>query len=279
MKDVIASNKEIESLKEQLRKQEKLSSLGMLCAGIAHEIRNPLNFIINFSRISGSLLKEYRETFNKNATDIDDEDKKDMEDIFISLNSNLQKITEHGNNALAIINSILLYSRGKEESCQLTDVVLLTQEYVRLSYHAMRANYKDFNTAINEDYEKKLPPVNLNPQDYIRVVLNLMNNAWYAVWKKLQTHPASYRPGVHIKLYREDQSLILIVEDNGIGMDKETQEKIYEVFYTTKPVGQGTGLGMAIVKEIVEQKYHGHISFTSLPGEFTSFTLSFPLNL
>ncbi|HIY88874.1 MAG TPA: HAMP domain-containing histidine kinase [Candidatus Bacteroides pullicola] len=278
MKDLAALSQEIEKLRAQLERQEKLSSLGMLSAGIAHEIRNPLNFVINFSNLSGNLLEEYRAMAEK-ATDGDNDMREDMEDILASLEENQRKIAEHGRHALDIINGILLYSRGKDDACQPTDTALLTREYVRLSYHAMRANCKDFNASIREDYETGLPPVNLNPQDYIRVVLNVMNNAWYAVWKKSQEHPRDYRPAVEVRLHRADGWLVLAVEDNGTGMDRETQEKVYDVFYTTKPAGHGTGLGMAIVKDIVENKHHGRIAFTSVPGERTCFTLSFPLSL
>lgn len=280
MKDIAALNQEIEKLQEQLKKQEKLSSLGMLSAGIAHEVRNPLNFVINFSNLSNDLLKEYRTICGKTVTDNSNEMREEMEEILASLEDNQRKIAEHGHHALNIINGILLYSREKGEAYQPTDTVQLTQEYVRLSYHAMRANYKDFNASIDEDYETGLPPVNLNPQDYIRVLLNVMNNAWYAVWQKSQDASHSgYRPTVHVRLRRADESLVLVVEDNGTGMDDETQKKIYDVFYTTKPTGHGTGLGMAIVKDIVENEYHGHVCFTSIPGEGTCFTLSIPWSL
>ena len=276
-KDLAALGREIANLREQLERQEKLSSLGMLSAGIAHEIRNPLNFVINFSTLSGNLLEEYRAMAEK-ATGGGDM-REDMEDILATLEENQRKIAEHGRHALDIINGILLYSRGKDDACQPTDTALLTREYVRLSYHAMRANCKGFNASIREDYETGLPPVNLNPQDYIRAVLNVMNNAWYAVWKKSQEHPGGYRPAVAVRLHRADGRLVLAVEDNGTGMDRETQEKVYDVFYTTKPVGHGTRLGMAIVKDIVENKHHGRVAFTSVPGEGTCFTLSFPLSL
>lgn len=190
-----------------------------------------------------------------------------------------KRLWGHGNQALAIINGILLYSRGKGDACLPTDAVGLTREYVRLSYHAMRANYKGFNAAIEEEYEEGMPPVNLMPQDYIRMLLNVMNNAWYAVWKRAQQEPSGYRPTVRIGLHRTDGNLVLVVEDNGTGMDKETQENIYEIFYTTKPAGHGTGLGMAIVKDIIENKHRGRIAFTSVPGEGTCFTLSIPLDL
>lgn len=279
MNDIQTLNRKIEQLQEQLESQERLSSLGLLSAGIAHEIRNPLNFIINFARVSQNLLGECREGFGKDADGDDNKKREEMDDILMLLDENLQKIVGHGNQALAIINGILLYSRGKGDACLPTDAVGLTREYVRLSYHAMRANYKGFNAAIEEEYEEGMPPVNLMPQDYIRMLLNVMNNAWYAVWKRAQQEPSGYRPTVRIGLHRTDGNLVLVVEDNGTGMDKETQENIYEIFYTTKPAGHGTGLGMAIVKDIIENKHRGRIAFTSVPGEGTCFTLSIPLDL
>lgn len=279
MNDIPTLNRKIEELHEQLENQEKLSSLGLLSAGIAHEIRNPLNFIINFARVSQNLLGEYRAGYGKETDGNDPEERKETDDILTLLDENLQKIVEHSNQALGIVGGILLYSRGKGDACLPTDVIGLTREYVRLSYHAMRANYKGFNASIVEEYEDGMPPVNLIPQDYIRMLLNVMNNAWYAVWKKSQGNLSGYRPAVRIGLHRTDGRLVIVVEDNGTGMDKETQENIYEMFYTTKPAGHGTGLGMAIVKDIIENKHRGSIAFTSVPGEGTCFTLSIPLDL
>lgn len=279
MNDMQTWNRKIEELQKQLKNQERLSSLGLLSAGIAHEIRNPLNFMINFARVSQNLLGEYRVGYGKGTAGNGAEEWKEMEDILMLLDENLQKIAEHGNHALGIINGILLYSRGKGDDYMPTDVIGLTREYVHLSYHAMRANYKGFNAAIEEEYEEGMPAVNLIPQDYIRALLNVMNNAWYAVWKKSQRNLSGYRPVVRIGLYRIDDRLILAVEDNGTGMDKETQEHVYEMFYTTKPAGHGTGIGMAVVKDIIENKHHGSIAFSSVPEEGTCFRLSIPLDL
>lgn len=280
MKDNETLNKEVRELQEQLKKQEKLSSLGMLSAGIAHEIRNPLNFVLNFSRLSQNLLKDLEDTLADVSECLPEEKKEDAEDILTTLSENLQKITEHGNRALNIIQGILLYSRGKEDEYIPTDTARLTKEYVWLSYHAMRANYKGFNLAIHESYEEGLPLVKLIPQDFSSVVLNVMNNACYAVWKKSQENPcSSYQPAVRIDLRRENGWLVLTIEDNGEGMSEEVRRKLYEAFFTTKPVGQGTGLGMSIVKDIIENKHRGHISFTSETGKYTCFTIHIPLDL
>lgn len=280
MKDNETLNKEVRELQEQLKKQEKLSSLGMLSAGIAHEIRNPLNFVLNFSGLSQNLLKDLQDTLADMSGCLPEEKKEDTEDILMTLSENLQKITEHGNRALNIIQGILLYSRGKEDEYIPTDTARLTKEYVWLSYHAMRANYKGFNLAIHESYEEGLPLVKLIPQDFSSVVLNVMNNACYAVWKKSQDNPgSSYQPAVRIDLRRENGWLVLTIEDNGEGMSEEVRQKLYEAFFTTKPVGQGTGLGMSIVKDIIENKHRGHISFTSEAGKYTCFTIHIPLDV
>lgn len=275
----ITSEQETERLREQLKRQEKLASLGMLSAGIAHEIRNPLNFVINFSRTAERMTAELREMWNAGAATLPEAEQEDAAELFASLTENLQRIAEHGNRAISILQGILLYSRGKADEYVPTDSAWLTQEYVRLAYHAMRANYPGFNTALEEHYEEDLPPVRLVPQDFSRVVLNLVNNACYAVWEKQQKAAADYRPTIGVELRRHEGNLMLSVTDNGTGMSEEVQRKLYDAFFSTKPAGHGTGLGMAIVKSIVEKQHHGHIDFHSKPGEYTCFTLSIPMNL
>ena len=165
---------EIVKLKEQLQKQEKLASMGMLSAGIAHEIQNPLNFVINFSKMSNKLLKDLTEIVEDNEDKISEEDREDLEDIVADLKENMAKIVEHGERAISIIRGILLVSRGKEGEFLPTDICKLVKEYVWLSYHAMRANHKNFNIAIHEDYEEGFPQIMVIPQDVSRAVLNLM---------------------------------------------------------------------------------------------------------
>ena len=177
---------EINNLKERLQKQEKLASLGILSAGIAHEIQNPLNFVINFSKMSDKLLKDLTDIVEDNADNISEEDREDLEDIVADLKENMGKIVEHGERAISIIRGILLVSRGKENEYLPTDVCKLAKEYVWLSYHAMRANHKGFNASIHEQYEEGLPQMMVIPQDLSRAILNIMNNALYAVWKKSQ---------------------------------------------------------------------------------------------
>ena len=279
MDDSSRLNKQIKEMREQLRIQDKLSSLGMLSAGIAHEIQNPLNFVINFSKLSDNLLVDLKEFLARDSVRLPENEKEEANAILSDLSENLHKITEHGNRAIGIIRVILLYSRGKEDEYVPTDAARLTKEYVWLAYHAMRANFKNFNISIREEYEDKLPIVKLIPQDFSRVVLNIMNNACYAIWRKAQESSNSYQPAIQVKLGQERGMLVLTIEDNGEGMSREVQQKLFEAFFTTKPIGQGTGLGMSIVKDIIEHKHLGSIHFISEEKKYTRFTIHIPIDL
>ena len=267
----------IEQLKDQVKKQEKLASLGLLIAGIAHEVQNPLNFVINFSKMSDKLLSDLSEILDDNADKLSDDDREEMEDILADLQENLKKISEHGERAVNIVRDILLVSRGKENEFIPTDICRIVKEYVWLSYHAMRANYKNFNISIHEQYQEAIPQVLVIPQDLSRAILNIMNNAFYAVWRKSQSAPAGYQPEVTVSVTSADQQIIIRMADNGEGMSDEVKAKLYENFFTTKPAGQGTGLGMGIVRDIIENKHGGSISFDSQEGEGTQFTLIIPI--
>ena len=268
--------KQMEELKQQLKQQEKLASLGLLSAGIAHEIQNPLNFVINFSKMSNKLLSDLTEIVEDNEDKLSDDDREDVEDIVADLKENMAKIVEHGERAISIIQGILLISRGKDNEFIPTDICHLVKEYVWLSYHAMRANDKSFNIAIRENYQEGLPQMMVIPQDLSRAVLNIMNNACYAVKKKAETASSDYQPEVTVSASVEGDQLIISLADNGEGMTEEVKQRLFENFFTTKPIGQGTGLGMAITRDIVENKHGGKLSFESTEGQGTTFTLTIP---
>jgi len=270
-------DKQIEKLKEQLKRQEKLASLGTLSAGIAHEIQNPLNFVINFSKMSTTLLKDLTEIIDDNADKLADDDREDIEDIVADLKENLNKISEHGERAISIIRGILLVSRGKENEYLPTDIAQITKEYVWLGYHAMRANFKNFNCTIRETYEEGMQPMMVIPQDLSRAVLNLVNNAFYATWRKSQDAGEDYKPELDITVATNGDEFQIVIADNGEGMSDEVKQKLYENFFTTKPAGHGTGLGMNIVKDIVEDKHHGTVTFESTEGVGTKFIISIPI--
>ena len=191
---------EIDQLKKQLQKQEKLASLGMLSAGIAHEIQNPLNFVINFSKMSDRLLSDLTAIVDDNANLLPEADREDLNDIVDGLKENMEQIKENGERAVSIIQSILLISRGKENERMPADVCHIVKEYVRLSYHAMRANCHGFNVTLHETYQEGMQPVMVIPQDLSRAVLNVMNNACYAVWHKAQTAGPDYQPTIEVKV-------------------------------------------------------------------------------
>ena len=202
---------------------------------------------------------------------------RDLDDIVADLKENLSKIVEHGERAISIIQGILLVSRGKEGEFLPTDISKLVKEYVWLSYHAMRANHKGFNVTIREQYAEGIPQTMVIPQDLSRAVLNVMNNACYAVWNKAQTAPEDYQPEVHVSVETQNGNIVIKLQDNGEGMSEETKQRLFETFYTTKPIGQGTGLGMAITRDIIENRHNGKLSFESTEGQGATFVFTLPI--
>lgn len=272
------TQKEIENLRKQISQQEKMASLGLLSAGIAHEIQNPLNFVINFSKVSQKLLKDMQEVLDELGDVLPEDSVEEIKEIMSDLEGNMSKIEENGNRASSIVRGILLYSRGKDDEYIPTDLQQLTKEYVWLSYHAVRANNKSFNVSIQEDYADGLPLVKIIPQDFSRAVLNLMNNACYAVFSKSkEATGTAYQPTIRISLKKEGDRINLAIEDNGQGISEEIKKKLYTPFFTTKPIGEGTGLGLSITKSIIEQKHNGTIEMDTRPGEYTRFTISIPI--
>ena len=281
------SMKELERLRKQISQQEKMASLGLLSAGIAHEIQNPLNFVINFSKLSCKLLQDMEDVLDELESKLSAEVDEEIREIMDDLKSNMCKIEENGNRASSIVRGILLYSRGKDNEYIPTDICQLTKEYVWLSYHAVRANNKSFNVTIIEEYDNTLPLVKVIPQDFSRAVLNLMNNACYAVFSKSKGVAENpYSPTIKVRLAKDSDRVRLVIEDNGPGITKaegllenwiRAKEKLYTPFFTTKPVGEGTGLGLSITKSIIEQKHNGTIEMESEPNEFTRFTITIPI--
>ncbi len=278
MSDMKDLEQQIQNLQTQIQKSEKLSSLGILSAGIAHEIQNPLNFVINFSQMANDMVDDLTDILDEKEIDLEDAENKELADTISTLRSYLAKIAEHGHRATDIIQGILLYSRGKSDEFIPTSIQKLLKEYVWLSFHAMRANLTDFNVTIKEDYDPAIPEVKIIPQDISRAIINLMNNACYAVWKRQQEADSSYIPTVSIKAYQQDNQLFISIEDNGMGMSEEVKQKLFNAFFTTKPVGEGTGLGLSITRNIIEEKHHGKITFESEENRYTRFTISIPMN-
>ena len=275
---------QVEYLQQQLQKQEKMASLGLLSAGIAHEIQNPLNFVINFSKMSGKLLEDLQDLVDDCAEKLGEEDASDMKDISADLQENLAKIQEHGERAISIIRGILLQSRGKAGEKLPTDIGQLVHEYVWLSYHAMRANDKSFNITIREEIQENMPKVMVIPQDLSRAVLNVMNNACYTVKERAGLEGEGYTPTIEVKVSlsrggADDAELRIDIADNGMGMTPEIKEKIFENFFTTKPAGQGTGLGMGITYDVITKNHNGKLLLETEPKVGTTFTFILPVKI
>ena len=271
-------------LQEQLNRQEKMASLGLLSAGIAHEIQNPLNFVINFSKMSVKLLEDLREIVEDCAEKLGEDDAADIQDISTDLGENLQKIQEHGERAISIIRGILLQSRGKAGEKLPTDVGQLVHEYVWLSYHAMRANDKSFNITIREEIQEDMPKFMVIPQDLSRAVLNVMNNACYTVKERAGLEGGDYTPTISVKVAMNrgaaDEAEIRVeITDNGMGMTPEVKEKIFENFFTTKPAGQGTGLGMSITYDVITKNHGGQLLVETAPKVGSTFTFIIPAKI
>lgn len=282
--DLESLKQQVEVLRQQVHKQEKMASLGLLSAGIAHEIQNPLNFVINFSKMSSKLLDDLQDIVDGCADKLDEDDAADLKDITADLQENLAKIQEHGERAISIIRGILLQSRGKSGEKLPTDVGQLVHEYVWLSYHAMRANDKSFNITIHEDIQENMPQVMVIPQDLSRAVLNVMNNACYTVKERAGQEGDGYTPTIDVKVSMTqpdagEAELRIAITDNGMGMTPEVREKVFDTFFTTKPAGQGTGLGMSITYDVITKNHNGQLLLDTEPNVGTTFTFILPVKI
>lgn len=272
----------LNNLKEtqtQLVQSEKLASLGQLTAGIAHEIQNPLNFVNNFSLLSVDLAKELKEYVDKEKENIDKDTMLDMEEVIEMIESNVSKINEHGKRAERIVKGMLQHSRGSSGEFEETDLNALISEYANLAFHGMRAKDKSFNTAINTELDPEIGKVKVVPQDFSRVILNIINNGCYAVDQKKKKSQNGYSPEVKITTKKIGNNIEIRIRDNGTGMPQEVIDKIFNPFFTTKPTGQGTGLGLSMSFDIITQIHKGKIEVTSEDGEYTEFVIKIPANL
>lgn len=268
---------ELERLREQVEELSKLSAIGELSAGIAHEIQNPLNFVINFSKMSESLLKDFKEVVEEESEAMSEDGREELEEIVEDLETNLSKIKEHGERANSIVQNIMLFIRGKKDEVIPTDIPKLVKEYLLLSYHASRAADKSFNVSFVENYDSGLEAVKVIPQDLSRAILNVLNNAFYAMKQKYAIQKDAYKAILSLSVKKDASNMKIIIEDNGMGMTDETKEHILNQYFTTKPVGEGTGLGLMLTKRVIEEKHHGKIEFESEYEQYTRFTFTLPL--
>ena len=263
---------ELKSTQAQLIQSEKMASLGELTAGIAHEIQNPLNFVNNFSEVNRELIGELKDEKSKNRNE---RDEKLEEELFNDIDQNLEKISLHGKRADAIVKGMLQHSRSSSAVKEPTDINKLADEYLRLAYHGLRAKDKSFNATLLTDYDKAIGNISIIPQDIGRVILNLINNAFYSVNEKKKKQDHHYEPSVSLTTKKIDDNVLISIEDNGNGVPQKTIDKIFQPFFTTKPTGQGTGLGLSISYDIV-RAHGGELSVKSQEGEFAKFVISLP---
>jgi signal transduction histidine kinase len=267
---VEATLTELKATQSQLIQSEKMASLGELTAGIAHEIQNPLNFVNNFSELNTELLDELHNAMASGNLQSANEIVKNIKD-------NEQKINHHGKRADVIVKGMLAHSRTSSGQKDLTDINILCEEYVRLAYHGIRAKEKSFNAKFETNFDPTLPAVNVVAQDIGRVFLNLINNAFYAVSEKAKQTEGKYEPTVTVSTMTEKGKVEIIVRDNGVGISDAIKEKIFQPFFTTKPTGQGTGLGLSLSYEIITKGHGGELRVESTEGEGSAFIIDLPV--
>jgi two-component system, NtrC family, sensor kinase len=272
-----AAYHDLKAAQASLIQAEKMASLGQLTAGIAHEIKNPLNFVNNFAGLSVELLDELKETAAAAISALDNHTRAEIDDTMEMLSGNLDKIAEHGRRADNIVTSMLEHSRGSSGERRHVDLNALIEEALNLAYHGGRARDQSFNITLERDYADTIAPIELVPQDISRVCLNLFGNGFYAATKRQkEASDTNFTPTLKVFTRDLGEAVEIRVRDNGIGIAPEIKDKLFQPFFTTKPTGEGTGLGLSISYDIVTQQHGGTITVESRVDEFTEFTVRLP---
>jgi two-component system, NtrC family, sensor kinase len=261
---------ELKATQAQLIQSEKMASLGELTAGIAHEIQNPLNFVNNFSEVNAELIGEMEQEIEKGNFE-------EVKAIAQDIKDNEAKINHHGKRADAIVKGMLQHSRLGSGMKEPTDINALADEYLRLAYHGLRAKDKSFNANMKTDFDGHIGNVNVVPQDIGRVILNLITNAFYAVNEKKSHHPDNYDPTIFVSTKKLNNWIEIKVADNGPGIPKKVMDKIFQPFFTTKPTGEGTGLGLSMSYDIITKGHGGQLLVKTKEGEFAEFIIKLPV--
>ena len=262
--------KELKLTQNQLIQSEKMAALGELTAGIAHEIQNPLNFVNNFSEVNAELIREMKDELKKGNT-------KEVNAIADHVLENEDKISHHGKRADAIVKGMLQHSRADAGQKEPTDINALADEWLRLAYHGFRAKNKDFNVEMTTDFDPSISKQSIVQQDIGRVFLNLYNNAFYSVYEKLKIRGNSYQPKVSVSTKKTDNKILIRFHDKGVGIPEKIKDKIFQPFFTSKPAGEGTGLGLSLSYDIVKA-HGGELLLVSKPNEGAEFIVELPLN-
>jgi signal transduction histidine kinase len=253
--------------------KEKMASLGELTAGIAHEIQNPLNFVNNFSEVNKELIEELK---SEKSKAISERDEKMEDELLNDIAQNLEKINHHGRRADAIVKGMLQHSQSSTGVKEPSNINSLADEYFRLAYHGFRAKDKSFNATMKTDFDESIGNINIIPQDIGRVILNLITNAFYVVNEKSKQNIAGYEPAVEVSTRKEGNKVLISVKDNGNGIPQKILDKIFQPFFTTKPTGQGTGLGLSLSYDIVKAQ-GGELKVQTKEGEGSEFVVLFPI--
>jgi signal transduction histidine kinase len=273
--DLSQSLHELRTAQDRLVQTEKLASLGQLTAGIAHEIKNPLNFVNNFSTLSVELIDELQEELAK--VKIDDAARAGITELSNTLKGNLDKIAQHGKRADSIVKNMLLHSREGSGEHRPVDINALVEESLNLAYHGARAEKQGFNIALQRSFDPAAGDVDLYPQEVTRVLLNLISNGFYAATKrKTLAGGESFEPVLAAATKNLGDRVEIRIRDNGTGIPPEVKEKMFNPFFTTKPAGEGTGLGLSISHDIIVKQHSGTIAVDTEPGKFTEFTIVLP---
>lgn len=271
---------ELEEMKQKFMQSDKLAFIGKLTTGIMHEIKNPLNFINNFTKLSQELVGELNEIIDGITGKLDPDTQADLEDIRSMLTANLSRVLENGERAQRIIFSMLAQMNNNQEVVfEPADINKLVDEFAKLAYQGMRGNEKEFNLTFKTDYDPSIPPVNMEFQEMSRAIINLVDNACYALNEKRKKIKDGFSPEILLATKKLDDFIEIRIRDNGSGMPRNVIDKLFNPFFTTKPKGQGTGLGLSICYEIITQIHKGKISISSKEGEFTEFRILIPSNL
>jgi signal transduction histidine kinase len=274
-KELAASLDELRTAQDRLVQTEKLASLGQLTAGIAHEIKNPLNFVNNFAALSAELIDELNDLLTPAA--LDGNTRKEVDELTQTLKDNFEKIVQHGKRADSIVKNMLLHSREGSGEHRPSDINALLDESLNLAYHGVRAEKPQFNVTLQRDFDASAGEIELFPQEITRVFLNLIANGFYAVTKrKAELVNSGYEPRLRATTRNLGNTVEIRIRDNGIGIPAEVKEKMFNPFFTTKPAGEGTGLGLSISHDIIVKQHGGTIDVETEPGQFTEFTIVLP---
>jgi signal transduction histidine kinase len=272
--DLSQSLDELRTAQDRLVQTEKLASLGQLTAGIAHEIKNPLNFVNNFSALSSELIDEMNDVL-KDVT-LDGKTREEIDELTLMLKGNLEKVVQHGKRADSIVKNMLLHSREGSGEHRPADINAIVEESLNLAYHGARAEKSGFNITLKRDLDPAAGMIDLYPQEITRVFLNLISNGFYAATKRKEAGDEAFEPMLSATTKSLGNKVEIRIRDNGTGIPQEVKEKMFNPFFTTKPAGEGTGLGLSMSHDIIVKQHGGKIDVDTEPGIFTEFIITLP---